>query len=132
VGNPVRNRGVVFRRAAHRNGKTRALSRQWHLSGVALHPSSGRAMGKQIRRKRSESATMPYLGSARGKVPVLRGYISLGARRDRRRERVATRFDSGNVAGQCTKENRFKGGNLQEFSLGIGKSNSATTRLALQ
>jgi len=29
---------------------------------------------------------------------------------------VATRFDSWNAAGQCAKENRFEGGNLQEFS----------------
>jgi hypothetical protein len=34
---------------------------------------------------------------------------------------MATRFDSWNVAGQCTEENRFKGGNLQKFSLAIGK-----------
>jgi hypothetical protein len=34
---------------------------------------------------------------------------------------MATRFDSRNVAGQYTKENRFKGGNLQKFSLAIGK-----------
>jgi hypothetical protein len=32
---------------------------------------------------------------------------------------MATGFDSRNVAGHCTKENRFKGGN-QEFRLAIG------------
>ena len=50
-----------------------------------------------------------------------RGDIPLDARRFRRRERMATRFDSWNVAGQCAKENRFEGGNLQEFSLAIRK-----------
>jgi hypothetical protein len=44
----------------------------------------------------------------------------MAAHRFRRRERVATRFDSWNVAGQRTEENRFKGGNLQEFSVAIG------------
>jgi hypothetical protein len=34
---------------------------------------------------------------------------------------MATRFDSRNDAGQCTKENRFKGGNLEKSSLAIGK-----------
>ena len=32
---------------------------------------------------------------------------------------MATRFDSRNLAGRCTKENRFKGGN-QEFTLATG------------
>ena len=47
--------------------------------------------------------------------------IPLDARRFWRRKRVATRVDSWNVAGQRTEENRFKGGNLQEFNLAIGK-----------
>jgi hypothetical protein len=34
---------------------------------------------------------------------------------------MATRFDSRNIAGECTKENRFEGGNLQEFSPAIRK-----------
>ena len=46
--------------------------------------------------------------------------IPLDARHFRRRERVATRFDSWNAARQRTKENRSKGGNLQEFSFPIG------------
>ena len=35
---------------------------------------------------------------------------------------MATRFDSRNVAGQCAKQNRFEGGDLQEFSPAIGKA----------
>jgi hypothetical protein len=34
---------------------------------------------------------------------------------------MATRFDSRYIAGQGTKENRFKGRNLQKFSLAIDK-----------
>jgi hypothetical protein len=45
----------------------------------------------------------------------------LDARRFWRRERMATRFDSRNVAWQCAKENRLKGGNLHKVSLAIGK-----------
>jgi hypothetical protein len=45
----------------------------------------------------------------------------LDACRFRRRERVATRFDSRNAAGQCSKEDRFKGGNFQGFILAIRK-----------
>jgi hypothetical protein len=48
-----------------------------------------------------------------------RGDVSLDARHFRRRECLATRFDSRNIAGHCTKENRLKGGD-QEFSLAIG------------
>jgi hypothetical protein len=49
------------------------------------------------------------------------GDVPLDAGHFRRRECMATRFDYRNVAGQCTEENRFKGGNLQKFSLAIGK-----------
>ena len=48
-----------------------------------------------------------------------RGDIPLDARLTRRRERVATRFDSRSIVVRCTKENRSKGGNLQKFSLAI-------------
>jgi hypothetical protein len=45
----------------------------------------------------------------------------LDARHFRRRERVATRSDSWNVAGQCTKENRFESRSLSKLSLATGK-----------
>jgi hypothetical protein len=44
----------------------------------------------------------------------------LDAGRFGRRERLATCFDSRNVAGQRSKEDRFEGRNLQKFSLAIG------------
>jgi hypothetical protein len=34
---------------------------------------------------------------------------------------VAARFDYRHVAGHCTKEDRFEGGNPSKFSLATGK-----------
>jgi hypothetical protein len=50
-----------------------------------------------------------------------RGDVSLDACLLRWRECVATCFDFWNIAGQCAKENRFEGGDLQEFSVASGK-----------
>jgi Bacteriophage Lambda NinG protein len=77
---------------------------------------------------------LPKLTHARDHACITcgRGDIPLDARHFRRRERMATRFDSRNVAGQCTKENRFKGGNLQKFSLAIGKGTLQLVQLSSQ
>jgi hypothetical protein len=67
----------------------------------------GNALSKLIRARESSCNTRR------------RGDLPLDARHFRRRECMATGFDSRNVAGHCTKENRFKGGN-QESRLAIG------------
>jgi hypothetical protein len=75
--------------------------------------------GEKAVRKRDDA--LPRLGAWEGAcIACGRGDIPLDARHFWRRECVATRFDSRNVARQCAKEGRSKGGNLQEFSLPIG------------
>ena len=80
----------------------------------------GQTDGTKAIRKRDNA--LPGLRAWEGAcIACGRGDIPLGACHFRERKRVATRFDSWNAAGQCAKENRFEGGNLQEFNLAIGK-----------
>jgi hypothetical protein len=75
-------------------------------------------MGNRTKHKRSGSSTLRYLNSsAHGMVPVLRAggetYLWMPGR-CRRRECMATRFDSWNLAGQCKEENCSEGGKSYE------------------
>jgi Bacteriophage Lambda NinG protein len=56
----------------------------------------------------------PCITCGEGDVPLDAGHF-------RRRECMATRFDSRSVAGRCKKENRFEGGKPYEFRLAIDK-----------
>ena len=98
----------------------------WHIAGDECqtrkeqrsnHGQTGR---EKAIRKRDDA--LPRLRAWEGAcIARGRGDVSLDARLLRWRECVATCFDFWNIAGQCAKENRFEGGDLQEFSVASGK-----------
>jgi len=81
----------------------------------------GQAEREEAIRKRDNGLSRLIRAREGARFACGRRDIPLDARHFRRRARMATRFDSRYIAGQGTKENRFKGRNLQKFSLAIDK-----------
>jgi hypothetical protein len=81
----------------------------------------GQAEREEAIRKRDDGLSRLIRAREGARFACGRRDIPLDARHFRRRARMAARFDSRYIAGQGTKENRFKGRNLQKFSLAIDK-----------